>query len=893
MINLPMEGTSQEIGRLAGNAFGVKTPKNWIPHPQDGDTDFGIDYLIQLKSGSGQVSFSFYLQLKGTTVPKYDKEKNFISYDFKTKTLNYYHNQEPLVMVAVVDLVDESQLWTCPIYYYWLDDEWFEENTEKLSSQQTIALKIPVSNILDNKLDIYDFYASRIQEKLAISDLKSGIRKKDFSVVGVIESFTDAINSKPSIIESLEEKSDVPWFHNPSGTYASDLKRCSESLLSNNIQMAEDILRKLKRNIESLTKNELAELYYQQGTLHSIKGELEEAEQSFCDSFKVDSKERYQLGYFESRFKYESLPSSEILQEMVDSLDNSSYQKCQTKAKCLALLDRADEALDCLAEHYPDKFIGQMLICTISGKTERLDEIISSNNTQEFESEREAFIYYSICARRTLYKATGGSIAYNTVQPIEGRPSYSLELMKQAFDIARAAWKAAKNLGYPADVTMLVDASILIYGYFSKLDELTVHIDLILADRPTNKYIIQPYTRLLFNLGEFEKVIKLIESIDDTNVEDCGLIIMANYNLGKLTDVLELTQKYENQLLESESLQTRLIFCIAAEIARELLEIDIYEKYEKLVLNFKDGAALIAIRKFVSDCNTDRDKCNEYAQELYRTYLQLDKPSVIAEQLFRCLDPEEEKTAGQVIELGTLIAEDRELSNSDYCHLAQAFMTTNSWDKAKDLAEKNISKGVDSSNWKLILAAAEGQKGNVGIALNLVKDALSKNKLSKQQKIYYVNLSLSLGLGDAVIKSVKELLISTTDRNEKIQFLRVLISIYSNNERLSNELNTAVEKLGNLVDQNDCEEEGQYLLFCLTTPSYKNSEEKVIEFQNRLRRYTQTFPDSPILRTGTVDPEGNADSVIKSIQALSGISDEQIERWEKNQRAIRAGTLSL
>lgn len=893
MTDLPMEGRSQEIGRLAGNAFGVKTPKAWIPHPQDGDTDFGIDYLIQVKSDHGQVSFSFYLQLKGTTTPQYDKDKSHISYDFKTKTLNYYHQQEPLVMVAVVDLINEDRLWECPIYYYWLDDSWFDQHKEKLSNQKSISVKIPVSNILDNTLDIYTFYSRRIKEKLAVAELKKEIELQNFPVAKGIESIAEAINNKPVLLKSIEEKSDVPWLHNPNGTTANELKRCSESISSNNIQLAENILEKLETNISLLTKNEVAELHYQRGSIFTLKGDLEEAEHSYHQSFNEYPKERYLLGYFEAKFKYEQLPNPEVLEEMVNALDDSTYQKCQTKAKCLSLLGRADEALDSLSAHYPDKFIGQMLICTISGKTERLDEIISEKNSQKFEEDRDSYIFHSVCARRFLFKATDGTIANEAVLPIQGMPSYDLDLMKQALKSAKIAWDSAKNIGYPADITMLVDASILIFGYFNLFEELMKHIDVILTERPQNKEIIRPYTRLLFNLGKFDKVNELLNNIGELDEEDCGLAIMSNYNLGNLTVAYGLVRKHENELLKSKSPDVPMIFCLASEIANDLLEVAVAQKYEKIVEKLDDGPALLAVRKFISDCNKHREKRKEFAQELYQSFNKLGRSIIVAEQLFRYLDSEEHKTAEQVIELGTLLAENRELSNSDYSHLAQAFMTTNSWEEAKALADKNICKGIDVSNWKLILAAAERQLGNVGLALKLINEALSLNKNSRSQKVFYVNLSLSLGLGETVIESVKELLVSTTKREEKVEFLRILISVYSNNEDWSNELRTAIDKLGEIVDQSNCEEEGLYLLYFLTSPTTEIDDNKVSEFQARLRRYTESFPDSPILRSGTIDLEGGADSVVKSMQDLAGVSDEQIERWEKNRRALRNGTLPV
>lgn len=137
MADLPKDGRSQEIGRLAGRALGIKLPKSWIEKETDGDSDFGIDYLVQLKSSDDFVSFTFYLQLKGTTSPNYSANREFINYELKVSTLKYYYQQEPLVMVAVVDLEgSEDKLWECPIYYIWLDEEWFSKNKDKLDGQK-------------------------------------------------------------------------------------------------------------------------------------------------------------------------------------------------------------------------------------------------------------------------------------------------------------------------------------------------------------------------------------------------------------------------------------------------------------------------------------------------------------------------------------------------------------------------------------------------------------------------------------------------------------------------------------------------------------------------------------------------------------------------------------
>ncbi|MDU0355766.1 DUF4365 domain-containing protein [Paraglaciecola aquimarina] len=225
MANLPKEELSQEIGKLAARSLATKLPRTWSETPLSGDTDFGLDYMIQLKTQKNEVSFSFYLQLKGTTSPKYNDDRSFISHSFKTSTLEFYMRQEQLVMVALVDLRDnEESLWKCPVYYTWLDDEWFDEHSSKLTKQDSISVKIPTVQLLETSLNVFDFLSNRITEKFAVAKLKKGLKTNTKPVAQSLEMIAEAIVEKPILFKSIEEKQDVPWLHNPEGTYANELK---------------------------------------------------------------------------------------------------------------------------------------------------------------------------------------------------------------------------------------------------------------------------------------------------------------------------------------------------------------------------------------------------------------------------------------------------------------------------------------------------------------------------------------------------------------------------------------------------------------------------------------------------------------------------------------------
>ncbi|MCB8768678.1 DUF4365 domain-containing protein [Acinetobacter soli] len=893
MRNLPKDSRSQEIGRLAARALGGKLPKSWIETQLAGDTDFGIDYTIQLKSTDDYVNYSFYLQLKGTTVPSYNTDKTFISHDFDVSTLNNYYQQEPLVMVAIVDLSEnEDNLSDCSIYYFWLEEEWFAANKDKLETQKTIAVRIPTTNILDPSLNIYDYYSNRISEKFAVTELKKKIQIPNKTSVESIELFTNAIVDKPLLLKSIEKQSDAPWIDNPSGEVATELKSFSDYLSINRVNDAKQVLKKLESKLDSFTAHELAEFYYQKGNLLSYEDFPDEAELQFKIAYEKNQKERYQLAYLQSRFKLDSMPPNDELEDLVNTLDEESFPKCFIKAKSFALLKRAKEGLELLKIKYPNEITAQMTICTIGELYKELDEIIEENIELELDGERRKYDFNSLAARRYFHKASHQMGIHGEILPFTGHPNYNIEEMKLSYALIQKAWISARKLGYPSDVTMLIDISCLIYGYFNNFSELGSYIEEILLERPKHKEIIRPYIRVLFNSKEYKKTIELLDKLDTLDTDECCIKIHSYYYLGKSKKCLELIGQYESILLDSPRENTPAIFCTGIEIAEATFQKALVERYENIVKSLPNGEAFISIQKFVSKSNLDKTRGKEFAQDLYQTYLKLGKPFVIAEQLLPYLDPHNSVTANQIIELAEHVLSVRELSRKRYLDLAQAFFTTERWQEAETLAEKNIAKGVAISRWKLVQAAALQNQGKIGIAYRIIQDVIKSEDIGKEEQEFFISLSLSLGLIDNVIEILEENLTHSTHIENIILIVRRLIAIYINRPEFGEKLKTAILKYGDLIDQNNCTQEGDYLQLCMLYHPFE-SDDQVSIYHERCNKYFETFPDSTVLRRGSIDVGGGVDSLLASLRQLTGVTPELEEVWESNKQKLRNRELPI
>ncbi|WP_063707237.1 DUF4365 domain-containing protein [Pseudoalteromonas gelatinilytica] len=894
MSDLPRESTSQEIGRLAADVFGVKKPRAWIPTDQSGDTDFGVDYVIQLKSHAGFVGASFYVQLKGTTVPSYSKDNKYISYDFKVKTLNYYNRQEPAVMVAVVDLKDSNdEIWNCPVYYFWLDDDWFFDNKAKLEEQETISVKIPTSNLLIPNLDIYDYYDERLNEKLKVAELKREIKPLSQNVAKSIESITNAISEKPLILKAAENQGDEPWLVNPNGETPTKLKLCSDYLNCNQLDSANNLLADLEGEFSELTSHEKAEFLYQKAAFLSLQTKFQEANRYFEDALQYSDKDRYKLGFLESKFKLSEVPDPIELQEIADSLDDDEFGNAMTKCKCLALIGKADEALGILKAKYPNRIVGQLVILTLTKNDEELDQLLDSNSEDLLDNDRNRYSYHAFAARRAYVKATSESSVYGEVLPIQGKVTFDVQLLKKALFHAEKAWDFAKKTGYPSDISILLDISSLIFGYFNKADELFYYFEEILKQRPHNVDLAKHYATLAFNKGLHEKTISLLNSQNiEYNGNDYGLLILSYYHLGKSRVALDYLRKGESRILEDRPQNTALLFCVGAELAEKQMEEELACKYIDLVKEFENGEAVLAINSFIQNSNQNPDSRGQYCDQLYKEYQRLNKPVEIAEQLFRYLNPTVIGHAHRICELSECILNTHELFEKDYLRLAQAYITSGQHELALSVAEKHIDREVYDPYWTIIQTVCYHNLGRLGLAHGVIKRAIEENPFSLEHRHYYANICLQMGLMDEVESALFDILEASAEREHKISVLVNLISILSSKSNSSVKTATAIRQFGKLVNQNDMEEEGRFLIFFLTSANTKDKDE-IADFQARLANYSKNFPNSSILKQGYVDVGGDADSLVASLHKMAGITDEQLAKWEQNKLKIRNGSLPV
>lgn len=896
--NLPTEGLGQEIGRNAKDIFAIKRPRNWILKELDGDTDFGIDYIVQVHNPQKQVEFSFYLQLKGTQSPKYSSDNLHIKHQFKTKTLNYYLRQDSIVMVVIVDLKDEDEdePGKVPVFYQWLDEAWFRKQSVNLDQQDHFTVSVPTENKVVRNLEIYDFLKNRYEEKKATDKLKSTLKDLKKPVLENLELISEKIKTKPIYLESMATDNLEPWINDPEGAVASQLKICAGYFDNNKIKEAKDLLIKLEPKSIEFSIHELAEFHLQLGNVAIFEDKYEEALEQFekANGFKVN--DRYLYTYLLNKIRYLDL-SNEQLEEILSLPLNDNHNAHLIRAIAMTLMGKKQEALSYFKEKQPEKVMRQLLIYMNGELYDEADQIIATYVQTDLDSDEDKFLYQSLAAQRYFHRATGKESIYNTPFPLEGFPDFDIGLMTSAFNAIEKAWEINKNLNYKFDIEPILSLSPFIYGYFNKSNHLFSYLEPLLHTRPT-KSVLRQASRIQYDYHNFSEALGLLEQLKQLDAEEKAMLILCLFKEGRHQEALDFLALHEQEIISTCGNSAIQLFIMASGIASELLKTNLAEKYQKIVEEMPDAEAALALQKFIRSSHLNQNHSNEYLKELYQTYLALHKPKILAEQLIIFIQPESQETALEYIDVAEKILESQELSNQKYLGLCQALFIVKNWPRTIQIAEKNIKKGLSIDKWNLIKIGAQFNLGLIGLASNQIHQMLNNQNLDDEDKKFYIELCLRMGLGQKIIKQMVGLLPNIKSKFEKVKLLFQIINVYKSNSKYAIELQNAIFRLGTYVDQNDYYQEGNYLAVFMTCIMLKGSHKPeheiyINDFKERQHKYFKQFPESTIFRSAIFPENATGEELIEFLNKLTGRDQAYFDQINEIIKKIRNGRYHL
>lgn len=894
---LPKESDSQEIGYFAVNTFNNCHPTSWRLTPTDGDADVGLDMQVQIVE-QGHYTNVFNVQIKGS-MQKENRQNKKLSTDGKyfaqsleIRTLNYYARIENPVMLVFADLARDEDPRKCPAYYLWMDEEIEKLRDGKPSldhlGKNSHTFHIPVENILDSDLNVLPYLNNRLEKKRALEGIYNIVEEKYPDPIDKVNQIGSVLESNKVALDTILNKTEVPWLDVPEDSFAYQLKKVFEFLSLNNAVLAQDKLDKLADRLEEANNHEKSEYYYQRAYLTGFIGNREETLDLHKKAHLTSKKIRkYHLAYLESRIPYEE-KDERIIDKIIDEMPKEDDIDClRLKSKLLALNGNHKEAFGILkGQDEKDVFVIKALIHLLAGSYNDCIKQIDKAFSEQELTPRQKLSLRSLKARSYFNLGFSDPPGGRTI-PFSGTTDMNPKILKKAWIELLSAWDVADQLGFPPDVETMIDMFSILGMYFSEPEIVKTHLIRLAEIRPGVLIIQEGLLQVAMHLDDRTIAEKQLSRLTKTLANTVNKIVLA-FRKDNKSEVVNLTSEILDDLIKENPANYDTVIAIAAECANDLFMHKERDKFFEAIHAFPDSKALIAVYDYIIQVKQEPLKKPQALEKLYGAYKEGYKNYHILAQLLYDLNPYESNSAQKIIEVSDEIVFERDLLDNEYIILCQAKATTQDWNGVLVTSRKAQIRFSINPRFKAFEALALDEIGETGKSIKLLEEIVKGEKHDPLALEIYINISARCGLVAKTKTLVVQFFQKATEKKQKLHLLRMMFNIEMYIDPKGEGLIDICSRYGQLCDQDDESEEGFYLIqFLMATidPENEVQDNNVKDFQKRLKKYVDKFPESKVLRSFPV--EKNApEEFLAQIEKIAGLTEEKKKWYERNENLL-------
>jgi len=900
---LPQESSSQQVGQHAVLAFERWYPRNWRIQRTDGDSDVGLDYSVQVV-GENKYHHLFHAQVKGSRQKGKDgsnkrlsRDRKFYSQELKISTLNYYVKSDTDVMLVFVDLTQAENPRECKVYYAWLDEELERllaghDNLNHIK-KATHSIRIPVTNVLDDSVDVLSRLQGRVGKRRALEGLYGRVAEHTLEPVDAINKLGSRLSNRTTLSSVLEE-SDNPWIDAPKGSFAGGLHKISDALKVNDAEAARRELEKLEAGVEEAPKHEKADYYYQRGRLKSLMGDGKLALADYHKAQKTHSAKKYELMYLETKLNH-NLDDKGVCQNIVSKAEGRTgveYIRLQAKAFAFMKDNRALTILSGLEEK--EVIVAKALAHLLLGQFKKCKKVCDKA-ISKVELKVETKLTMHIFRARSLFNLGFGKKGprANEIVPFAGLPSMDDKILRACWDDVVDAWDIGRKLGYPSDLAYMIDMSGILGAYFREIDRIYSHITRFAEIRPGYREVQEGLLGIAIHKHDYKTWRKQLgktgESADKIVAE-----IFLEYSEKHRKRVVDLTLENIVQLRESQPMNFDAVLLCAAECANELALCEEKDTILGEVAALPNSKDVLAAYKFYEKLSRSQLERGDAVAELYSYFEEGCEDKQILVQLLQHLDSTNEEDCRKIIRVADVAVKERRLSWDETLKVTQAYAMGKKWGDVLKISEEALNRFGREPRLVAMKAVALDAMGNTPEALGLLEAASPETMEDAYALEVYANIFARCGFGERARDLVTKLLEKTDDKKWKLQLFRMLFVLEMSIDHQSPRLLAYCEKYGELNNKEDEGEEGTYLqLFLLATLSGKGkvSEQQKASFQKRLETYTENFPESPYLRAVHMKEGASGRELLQQLEKVTGIDESGRERLRRNEELLKAGQM--
>lgn len=882
LSDYPQEQDAQYTGRTAGHSFVYKMPRSWVEKFLDGDTDYGIDGVIQYKTQLSGVKGSFYLQLKGTRSPKYVENNDFITHTFKTRTLRKFHNEQNAVMVAIASLSDKSPHAEDKVYYLWLDEDFFIKNRDAIDKNETLTIRIPTENLLSRECDFTEFLDKQIELKHAVGRLKHTAGEHGLDVAKIIKDLSEFAKQKPYILEVAADSKESPWVKNKDDSTAEILRETNSARKNNNLTLAVKNLSKL--NSSELNGELLAEYWFQASNNEYLLGDKQKALELAKKSAEVYPVKRYQNWYSQIRVIASKL-TSKLIREVRKELDLSDPQSRMIEAKILILQGKPEEAIELIKNSSGNSIKDLLFIGCAQRNSEDLEDLIRDISVEKVSDIYDLTMLKIASARVCFNQAIDISAISNGEIPAFGIAGHDWKKISECKSILDEAWDNLETLSYPDEIFLVLDISSIIYSIFGKQEELISRIKNIYNVRKKNIDIARFLAHLYFNNRDIFNALKTLEPFD-LELEDVVFVGMCHYMDGKFSRVQKMVEDNKVKLFKDKSPHTTELLAVCYQVCLSVENHKLSKLIKGELRKRESGDAYIAISECIVDIQDAKGSSLEPLKRLMDAYEQQGRPTSIGIHVLNFLPPMSMENCEKIVEIYEELKKTHQVDPDLRKRIATAYLKLENYSTVLEISAEELLVQRNQTYWRMLRAEAAQSIGDINLMLN---ELLAIDSDEWESKFWVCRGKLTLGYFNSVIDDLAALHADAENEEQRKSALFLIMSTYAASGVAAIDIPKCMRQLSKIVDQENEQEEGSLLLHVLGTCNNISLEDDFVrEFQDRLTKFVERFPNSKILRRGSIPENGSPEELLDALRQATGITEEQITQRKINRENIRS-----
>lgn len=904
---LPQESASQRIGRLAGRCFQANTPTAWHLTSIDGDSDFGYDYQIQIVD-SGLVQDIFRGQLKGTTSPSLNAAGDEFSISISVSTANYYARATEPVLFVLCDLsVDIDHPTNCPLYYLWIQDDL--RRLRELGvpeGQQTITLRVPVRNKLDDTTDLSDDLA-RFRELSTIGQRLDVIVESDKPGMSATERATFAsemirnLDKKGAgLIDALAEDSQSSWVEAPPGSLQWHLREASSALRSGRGADAERALEACAKLLNDAKSLEKADYWHEVGRLRSFILDDAGARDAFEEACKLSGDaDHHIVAWAETELRLRFRIEGKVdFGAAIARLTSSAPSVVGMRARLTAAEGRYDDAIAIVdATEGPESQAARAIIYSMQG---RWSDSIGAcetglRDTLLRASTRQLFLILRARARFSMaIGQTAVGDAPETLLPLTGPAGTDPALLHSAWEDIAEAITALRAAGWPANVELVADMWSGIAGMLGLQRQALPLMAEAGAARPTLAMLQAGIESLAAQTGSFDLALEANARQPESELGTLRRILLLHM-AGKHRECVTLMEANHDSISdESPMFGYAMINAIFS--AEKIIRPDLAKQWTQELASKGEFATHSALLKYFQALSNKVLAKDVALAELTENYESLGRPLFIGKHLIRELDGTDKEQAKKCVEVAETLKSAQMLDVDDSIRLAQALTTLERWDDLLALSTRALSQFEDNERLSAIGAIALDKLGRTADAHELLKGIVEKATPDDLALSVYIRIASRSGFADQAISALEQVLGGEKNQRRQLECLRHMFSLLHLSDPRNPRSVEIAWTIGTKVDQSDEAQEGLFLMtmFAATlTVSEPLDEERKEAFNRRLRAFTARFPNSRILKSASLPENAAPGDLQRILDQLTGASEEQRQWRKKIQAELSLGALPI